>query len=1317
MSYQADYYTLQLYLLKQVAVTFTDGRLQRGVLTNVMPTDRAIMLDGETYPISEVADVEMVGEISYHTYADDSQKVCDIGGLFFGLDDFAEGTDVTKLLCNEFCCEGACHLAFLETKLAVKDVRILSASHRVYLPALGKMPYIYLLRDGSVVVGTAAQSEPLSVQTAVGPSVPVNTDEVLDIIRLPRTNDFVEVTLKNGQVVSGVVSAANEAIVVLIGEAVQTVEIGHIRSLRYRGTITVGVAKLPGGAVKQVKLSLGVKDESFLCKIPYFHSAEDELAAVDGATATFVPGVTARGLIAKDVAVESDPDTVVPDMEFETGIIVIAPTPSRTTGYIGREFITKTYSLVEQADMPRGTVSFTADQVPFRMTPHEIYVVRYQCNHNEVSPKARNMELQESYPMEDYARIWIDEQGTVQKLPVSVLFLDKFLNKTIDVETNDTKRYTGLLKAETETEITLVDGNEERAIRTGDILRVFYFGTVTAYQPNSGTGFINGQYWFHVNNFTDMNQVVYLKVGASVRFSFEGSAKGNMCAATRLEILDSTESRGYVLKFVNQYAGKGYGFLIPPELLEQHLRDNDRTGTIYFQETDVKNTKEFKIDTNKYYYAVSYTMGDNNTAYNVRFLEEYLFAMEVTAEEIPEPQKEDTKTHTETMSIADLAEPTVALADAEYEYGLLNIFSTHYALVNPQYLNRDYIPDGTYDAEQTVCFNPEEVTLSPDQRLKAQKYSYLVRYVKKGTVVNPTTGIEQPTIDYTYPVEVVHAFPKKRCVSIHLDGDKVTVTYAEDPAENRVAAGAAVPAQPQQSTLDRPPVQGGAAEPMGMDEFLADAQGETFPVEPVTPCQELDETTLAVYDEIIENWSIEARKENSAYFYNVKEVDVIASGKKSFVIGRKGCGKTAIAQHLCDIREYNVFSDKLSFKNFPFNILYSLENNNEYTTPNQYISIWKYLIYSYICKKMLDNNHVDSGIREQLATLYGERNGSTPLNRLIEKWTSKSFGFQLLGFGLNYEREKQHSESTWIENIEVLQRLVIDYWDDSYYYIVFDELDEDYKDFDSEKEYLQYTCMLTSLFKAVQDIRETFDGTGKRIFPVVFLRSDIYARLTDSDKNKWYESIIDLEWDTMEIKNMLAHRLCVCFDIEDTDFDTIWYRLFRHEGVKMGNQQARKMDIYSYIERSTEMRPRDFIQYVREAVTLAKERKEKPIRAQTVKDADDDFSEYLKRETIDELFATMPEVNEILGLLSTIRKQSFQFHTFEEEYNKLVERGAVPRRDVKTILLSLFDAGVIGNLPTMRGQAIFRFSKKSPRFNFNEPMIIHRGLYKALQIF
>lgn len=480
-----------------------------------------------------------------------------------------------------------------------------------------------------------------------------------------------------------------------------------------------------------------------------------------------------------------------------------------------------------------------------------------------------------------------------------------------------------------------------------------------------------------------------------------------------------------------------------------------------------------------------------------------------------------------------------------------------------------------------------------------------------------------------------------------------------------------------------------------------------------------DEFASSLYSEIINNWSVEALKENPAYFYNINEVNQILNGKKSIVIGRKGSGKTSIAKYLCGIEKANMFTQKMSFKNFPFNILYSLDNKKDYTNPNQYISIWKLLIYTCVCKLMITNEGIDNEIRNKLRTLYGDESEES-LDRLLEKWTSKEFGIEVLGIGFNIGGSKDKTETSWIEQISILESIILTYCDKSCYYIVFDELDEDYKTFQTEQEENDYFSMVTSLIKATEDIRNTFDNDDRQkcIYPVVFLRSDIYSRVKHSDKNKWREELIELAWDRIEIQKMLAHRLSVAMNYpNDLSFDKAWLKLFASAPVKMGNRQQRSLPIYDYIERSTEMRPRDFIQYIKEACILADRVNEYPIAPSTIKDADESFSDYLRGETVDELFAILPDVESVLGLLSTIRKQSFSFSEFENAYNQAIKNGDIPKGDVKKTLLLLFDAGVIGNRPSMKNHPIFKFSHNSPRFNFTETMIIHRGLYKALQIY
>ena len=87
-----------------------------------------------------------------------------------------------------------------------------------------------------------------------------------------------------------------------------------------------------------------------------------------------------------------------------------------------------------------------------------------------------------------------------------------------------------------------------------------------------------------------------------------------------------------------------------------------------------------------------------------------------------------------------------------------------------------------------------------------------------------------------------------------------------------------------------------------------------------------------------------------------------------------------------------------------------------------------------------------------------------------------------------------------------------------------------------------------------------------------------------------------------------------------------------------------------------------------------------------MKEADKEFSEYLKGEIIDKIFAVLPDISQVLSTLSQIRKQTFSPKTFIEVYSSIY---SVSENDTKMILQQLFEHGVISNQPSMIGQQIF----------------------------
>ena len=470
----------------------------------------------------------------------------------------------------------------------------------------------------------------------------------------------------------------------------------------------------------------------------------------------------------------------------------------------------------------------------------------------------------------------------------------------------------------------------------------------------------------------------------------------------------------------------------------------------------------------------------------------------------------------------------------------------------------------------------------------------------------------------------------------------------------------------------------------------------------------------------IEDWKLEAKLEdNKRYFYHLGLVGKIEKGSKSYVVGRKGTGKTAICEFLYQKKGQKKFSQKLTFKNFPFNTLYNLAND-QYNNPNQYITLWKYVIYSSIAKLLIINKNINGKIRSDLNKVY-EKDIPTSLSSNVSRWTGGSFNLKILGNGLGFtsNTKTENNETQWIERVDILERLILEHLDDSRYMIIFDELDEDYKDIVISERYSQYTALLTSLFKAVQDVRSIFREARYQIFPVIFLRDDIYDMLQDPDKTKWNDLKINLDWNEHSIKSLLAFRIskAISPNNEILSFAEAWNSLFLRKDVGFGHRQNKRISIFNYITRSTQLRPRDYVRYLQVASeeTLHNPNWEK-VSPTTVVDVDKSFSNYLRSELEDEIHGVLPEIKQILDIFSKIRKQTLSIEEFSKEYDKSIESGLIPKRDTEFVLRILFHFSVIGNQPKQKNIKVFRYEKPSANINLKEHIIVHRGLFKALQI-
>lgn len=468
----------------------------------------------------------------------------------------------------------------------------------------------------------------------------------------------------------------------------------------------------------------------------------------------------------------------------------------------------------------------------------------------------------------------------------------------------------------------------------------------------------------------------------------------------------------------------------------------------------------------------------------------------------------------------------------------------------------------------------------------------------------------------------------------------------------------------------------------------------------------------------ISDWKLEAADEDTGrYFFGFPGVTAVQSGEKSYVIGRKGSGKTAVAEHVRSLAGPRTFVRSLSFKNFPFNDLYKMEDKS-YTTPSQYKTLWKHIIYSAICSMMAENQSIDTAATRELARHFA-LDVEKGLARSLTKISDRSGGFTVLGTGATGAAKSVvvPNEASWQERVDILEEVIQSHVDDAEYYVIFDELDEDYKDIVENSVSGKYLELLTGLFKATQDVRRLM-RQGTKIRPLIFLRSDIYELLHDNDKNKWQDFALMLSWSEAALRGLTAFRLSRAQTATGPilAFNSLIDELFTTDTTRAGGAR-RQRHVFAYALGHTLGRPRDIISYLRECTRFALSNGSGKISPNHFSDVNRAYSLRLRQEFVDEMQGAVPQIDKVFDIISRMRKQIFSFNQFEQEFYSSVRNKEIDTTvDFHTVCRVLFHYSAIGNQPSQRSAKIFQYVYQNARLNFNESAVVHPGLLQSLQI-
>lgn len=466
-------------------------------------------------------------------------------------------------------------------------------------------------------------------------------------------------------------------------------------------------------------------------------------------------------------------------------------------------------------------------------------------------------------------------------------------------------------------------------------------------------------------------------------------------------------------------------------------------------------------------------------------------------------------------------------------------------------------------------------------------------------------------------------------------------------------------------------------------------------------------------EKILNSWNERAEDDDVA-FYKEHWEKKLKDGKKCFVIGRKGSGKTALCNHINSGVQRSTI---VTFENFNANYLKQISELK--SGPGQAAlgkNLWKLLIYSQVYLMIVQNKDTHSVYEdEEIAAIIGELYPHITTKSCVP---ISSFNIQALGAGVGFKiREKKGvSVDQAIKKLDDF--LSVNLLDNPHntlvYHVLFDKLDAEFIFREGDDERDTYFALLSDLFDTILAVRRHFASTiGPRIHCIAFLRDDLYDELRNPLKATWENELVRIAWHKDELKEILAYRLGVVLNMQKTPFDDIWSTVV-HPASKT---QADKL--FSKILFQTQLRPRDFVLYIKIMAEKMyyevknSDAKQIAVTERIINNASREYSHRLRDHIIDEYLPHFDKLEEAIGLLDCCESKAFDYSSAERAFGTFCRQNHLT---VSDLLEKLYNCNVIGILSINPSHGIrYKYSNDSHFYRgIDVEYRIHEGLVKAV---
>lgn len=396
------------------------------------------------------------------------------------------------------------------------------------------------------------------------------------------------------------------------------------------------------------------------------------------------------------------------------------------------------------------------------------------------------------------------------------------------------------------------------------------------------------------------------------------------------------------------------------------------------------------------------------------------------------------------------------------------------------------------------------------------------------------------------------------------------------------------------------------------------------------------------------------------FFVKTPAFSEIFAGEKSVVVGRKGSGKTALYIAVQDAAgDQRKAVAPLNFSSYPWATHAKYVDQGADST-EKYVSSWTFLILASAVSSVLERGFSVGG-RPQ-----------TDAKRDLEEFLKKNYGSVHLDFrrafpeggirvdgiqgggglgpvtgsagvhvgrdGVTFSNDLSRVNA-WIQaKLEILRPSIPEC------FVLFDELDMGY---DPARQ--EYIDRVVGLLIAARRISAWRSRVGVSVYPVVFLRSDIFEGLHFGDKNKIRSAnLVELSWNDdldyhgSSLKQLIDFRIEKELSRPGVTGDRAWASVF-HPKLMRGTQHK-----FQHISYRSFLRPRDIITFCNLALKEAKLRVERDpaaiamITNEDIRAARSKYSRYFKFELDDEISEAHPEWQQYLEVLRSVGAAKFE---------------------------------------------------------------------------